>query len=137
MFKTAFQYLKFYFYKIFTSKYKIVGKCNCCGACCRNIVFMIDDEYVKTETQFEDLKKFDKKYYHFEISGRNEQGVLLFRCKSLGDDNRCKSYFLRSLYCRAYPLVTEKIRLGGYETFETCGYKITVDKAFDDFLKRK
>ena len=137
MFKNFFKYVEFFYHKIFTSKYKIVGKCNCCGACCRNIVFMIDEEYVKTEAQFEDLQKFDKKYLHFEIFGRNEHGVLLFKCKSLGNDNKCKSYFFRSLYCRAYPLVTEKIRLGGYETFETCGYKIVVNKPVDDFLKNK
>lgn len=96
---------------------------------------MIDDEYVKTEEQFENLKTFDKKYHHFEIYGKNEKGILLFKCKSLGNDNLCKSYWFRSLYCRAYPLITEKIRLGGYETFETCGFNIVVDKSFDEFLK--
>lgn len=95
---------------------------------------MIDEAYVKTVEQFESLKKFDKKYHHFEIFAKNEQDILLFKCKSLGEDNRCKAYWFRSLYCRAYPLVTEKIKLGGYETFDTCGYSIVVDKPFDKFL---
>ena len=96
---------------------------------------MIEDEYVCTEEQFESLKTFDKKYNHFVINGKNEKGILLFKCKSLGDDNRCRDYKMRSLYCRAYPFVTEKIRLGGCETFDGCGYKITKDKEFKDFIK--
>lgn len=135
MFKSLFQYLKFYFYKLFTSRYKIEGKCLQCGECCRNIVFMIEDEYVRTEQQFESLKALDKKYNHFVINDTDEKGVLLFKCKSLGDDNRCKDYYFRSLYCRAYPFVTEKIRLGGCETFESCGYKIKINKGFQEFLK--
>jgi len=111
MLQTFFQYLKFYFHKLFTSKYKLDGKCNQCGECCRNIVFMIEDEYVCTQKQFDSLKILDKKYNHFEIYGKDEKGVLLFKCKSLGDDNRCKDYLFRSLYCRTYPFVTDKIRL--------------------------
>ena len=61
MIKTLLAYLKFYYFKLFTSKYEILGKCNQCGSCCKNIVFMIEDEYVKTEEQFESLKIFDKK----------------------------------------------------------------------------
>ena len=73
---------------------------------------MIEDEYVKTEEQFESLKNFDPKYNNFEINGKNEFGVLLFKCKSLNQNNKCKDYLFRSLYCRAYPFVTDKIRMG-------------------------
>ena len=44
---------------------------------------MIENDYVRKEEQFEELKKFDKKYLHFDIAGKNEKGVLLFKCKSL------------------------------------------------------
>ena len=141
MIKNLYLYLRFYFLKLFTSKYRIKGKCNCCGACCRNIVFMIEDNYVTNEEQFEKLKEFDKKYYHFEISGKssrrekNGQHVLLFRCKSLDENNRCRDYFFRSIYCREYPKVTDKIKLGGCETFDTCGYEIEIDKKFKEYLE--
>ena len=135
MLKNIYLYLKFYYQKFFTSKYEIEGKCNKCGACCKNIVFMIEDNYVCEEKQFEDLKQFDKKYNHFVIAGKNDKGVLLFRCKSLDNNNRCKDYFWRSIYCRAYPKVTDKIRLGGCETFDTCGYKIKINKDFKNYLK--
>jgi len=80
-------------------------------------------------------QNLDKKYKHFEISGIDPKGVLLFKCKSLDDNNRCKDYLFRSLYCRAYPFVTEKIKLGGCETFEKCGYKIKINKKFNTYLK--
>lgn len=98
---------------------------------------MIENEYVKEQKQFEDLKKFDSKYHHFEIAGVNEHGVLLFRCKSLDENNKCRDYHFRSIYCRMYPLVTSKIKLGGCETFETCGYKIKIDKNFDEYLSKR
>ena len=96
---------------------------------------MIEDNYVCDEKQFEDLKQFDKKYNHFVIARKNDKGVLHFRCKSLDNNNRCKDYCWRSIYCRAYPKVTDKIRLGGCETFDTCGYKIKVNKDFKNYLK--
>lgn len=96
---------------------------------------MIEDRFVCEETQFDELKKFDKKYNHFEINGKNEQGVLLFKCKSLDENNMCRDYIFRSVYCRAYPKVTEKIRLGGCETFDTCGFKIKINKDFKEFLQ--
>ena len=136
MIKTLLAYLKFYYFKLFTSIFKILGKCNQCGACCKNIVFMIEDEYVKTEEQFESLKNIDKKYNNFEINGKNEFEVLLFKCKSLNENNKCKDYLFRSLYCRAYPFVTDKIRMGKCETFESCGFKIVVDKKFKEYLKQ-
>ena len=106
-----------------------------CGECCKNIVFMIEDEYVCTEEQFESMKTFDKKYKHFDIVGKNEKGILLFKCKSLTEENKCKDYYFRSLYCRAYPFVTDKIKLGGCETFDSCGFEITINKKFKEFLK--
>lgn len=96
---------------------------------------MIEDEYVCSEKQFEDLKLFDKKYNHFEPVGYNDSGVLLFKCKSLDENNRCRDYIFRSIYCREYPKVTDKIKLGGCETFDTCGYKIKIDKIFKNYLK--
>ncbi len=134
-------WVKFFLYKLTSSRYEIRGNCNSCGACCRNIVFLTGEDYVVNEAQFEQLKKFDRKYYHFEIEeksmrkDKNGQNILLFRCKSLDNNNKCKDYYFRSIHCRLYPKITEKIRLGGFETFDTCGYKIVIDKKFEDYLK--
>lgn len=111
------------------------GSCKRCGNCCRNIIFQIQENYITTEEEFERLKKWKPKYNHFYISGRDVDGLLLFTCKSLNDDNSCKSYRLRSLYCRLYPRMTKNLILSGTTTLDGCGfyYKSSVD--FKDYLK--
>ena len=63
---------------MFSSRYKVTGKCNKCGVCCSNIVFYILDNTVKTEEEFERMKKFNKVYNNFSISGKKADGTLLF-----------------------------------------------------------
>lgn len=129
-----FESIKFYFNRLFSSKYKLTGKCNGCGECCRRILMSYNGANVKTENEFEELKRIDKKYSHFFISGSDQSGNLLFTCKSLKDDNKCKDYFFRSLYCRKYPNPDKNFILSGGELLETCGYKISVTKKFSDYL---
>ena len=54
-----FRLLKQYF-SLFCSKrasrYKLSGKCKKCGACCKNITFLIGENYIKTPEQFEKMK---------------------------------------------------------------------------------
>ena len=128
-------YIKFFLQKLKSSKYKIVGKCKMCGNCCRNITFMNGKQYIETEQQFEALKNFDKRYNIFEICGKNENGALLFKCLYLGDDNKCKKYWLRSLYCRNYPRPSQKFLRNGGVLLDGCGYKITKTKEFKEFLE--
>lgn len=97
-------------------------------------MFLIGEDYITTEKQFDVMKEWDKKYNHFFISGINEKGALLFTCKSLKEDGKCKDYWIRSIYCRNYPKLDKKIILGGYETFDECGYDFVVDKKFEDYL---
>lgn len=111
------------------------GKCKMCGKCCRNITFKIKEEFVTTAEQFEDLKKWDKKYGNFYISGADEKGILLFTCKSLSEDNRCKAYYFRSPYCRSYPKIDSLKAYNGAETLEGCGYYFEPKKEFKEFLK--
>lgn len=117
------------------SRYKLSGKCKKCGACCKNITFLIGENYIKTPEQFEKMKEWDKKYNHFFISGAKEDGTLLFTCKSLGKDNLCKDYRWRSLYCKAYPVYDTRILSGNFEMLEGCGFKIVPEKSFEEFLR--
>ena len=131
-----FQEISFFYKKKFqSSKYILKGHCVRCGACCRNIVFKIDDKFVKTEEDFEELKKIKKIYNHFYISGKDKDRALLFTCKSLTDDNRCKDYFFRSFYCRNYPYIIPEFIANGGKPLDGCGYYFDVDKKFSEFLK--
>ena len=106
-----------------------------CGTCCKNIVFYILDEPVKTEEEFERMKKFNKIYNNFSVSGEKADGTLLFKCNSLTNENKCRDYIFRSIYCRKYPNFGNKIHSGKYETFDGCGYRIEVDKKFKTYIK--
>jgi len=116
-------------------KFKRYGSCKKCGNCCRNIIFQIQDKYISTEEEFERLKKWKSRYKHFYISGRDEDGLLLFTCKSLNDDNTCKSYKFRSLYCRLYPRISTELLRSGTTTLDGCGYYYKSSVDFKDYLK--
>ena len=129
-------WLNYFKNKFSSSRYILKGKCKKCGACCRNILFSNENGYIKTEADFVEMQERNRRYRLFEISGKlEENGALLFKCKMLGDDNLCKSYFLRSLYCRDYPSVNPKFIQNGGTTLDGCGFYFDVNKKFEDYLK--
>lgn len=137
MFKYFLQYLKFLYNKTFSSKYVVKGKCKACGKCCRSIVFYDGEELIKTKEQFEIAKTKNKRMNLFEISGVDEtDGALTFVCKSLGDDGKCKNYWLRSMFCREYPFIIPDFIRNNGQTLEGCGYYYSVDKQFDEYLNK-
>ncbi len=129
-----FKNLLFYFKKLSSSKFVSKGDCKKCGECCKNIVFYIGDNTVKTEEQFDSLIKFSKSYNHFFISGKDEDDSLLFTCKSLKSDNTCKDYVMRSIECRRYPKINNKFIINGGKPLDGCGYYFEVDKNFNEYL---
>ena len=132
-----FNEIKFIFQKIFGAKYKITGSCKQCGKCCSEIRFINGNQYVTTEAQFEALKRFDKRYTNFEISGFDEdKKTLLFRCKGLLNNGKCKFYNFRSIACRIYPHPSKKFLLGGGKLLDNCGYRIETTKKFEEFLTK-
>ena len=132
-----FQYIKFLYNRLFSSKYVVRGKCKACGKCCRSIVFYDGEELIKTEEQFESAKLKNKRMNMFEISGRDEtDGALTFRCKSLRADGKCGVYFLRSMFCREYPFIIPDFIRNNGQTLEGCGYYYGVSKEFKDYLKK-
>lgn len=129
-----FKSLKLFISMVFTPKYKLEGQCRQCGRCCRNIVFYNDNRPITEDDDLEKLIKEDKHLRKFYVSGKNEKGELLFTCKSLGEDNKCRHYWFRSLYCRRYPLV-KSFKTGQYlQPEDYCGYKIVPVKSFKDYL---
>lgn len=126
--------IKFYFERIFSNPQKIKGKCKNCGECCKTIVFYIGNNPVKTQEQFEHLKKWDKRYNNFLINGKAPDGALYFKCKALKTDNKCSMYLFRSLSCRLYPKFQTPFLTRGHGLKSCCGYYIE-SKKFEDFLK--
>ncbi len=152
IFKTPFQdWISFFKNKFGSSKYVVKGSCKRCGQCCANIIFSDEKGYIKTPEGFEALKKENRRYQHFFISGIMDEtqapfqpedfddpykqaGALLFKCKSLSDDNSCKQYFWRALCCRDYPSINKTFLAQGGQTLDGCGFYFDVDKKFKDYL---
>lgn len=129
-----FKSLKLFISMVFAPKYRLKGNCKQCGRCCRNIVFYNDNKPITEDDDLEKLIKEDRHLISFYVSGKNEKGELLFTCKSLGEDNKCRHYWFRSLYCRRYPLV-KSLKTGQYlQPEDYCGYKIVPVKSFKDYL---
>jgi len=134
--KILLQYIKYFLNRLLSPKYKRLGKCKQCGQCCRQITLKIDNDFITSEELFLKLKSWQPHYNHFFISGKLENGVLLFTCKSLGDDNLCKDYWKRSLFCRHYPVLkSDFIRAGG-ETLENCGFYYKPAAEFSSFINK-
>ena len=129
-----FKSLKLFISMVFPPKYKLEGQCRQCGRCCRNIVFYNENKPITEDDDLNKLIKEDRHLISFYVSGKNEKGELLFTCKSLGEDNKCRHYWFRSLYCRRYPLV-KSLKTGQYlQPEDYCGYKIVPVKSFKDYL---
>lgn len=129
-----FQYLKFFMQKLSSSKYERMGKCNRCGNCCRNILLYVDEKPICLETQFEQVKEWEKHYRNFYISGRSETGALLFTCREIDENNNCRVYFFRGLGCRMYPKKDTKFLINGGKPLDGCGYYFVPNKSFKSFL---
>jgi hypothetical protein len=111
------------------------GSCNQCGQCCKTITLRFPDKLLTRESEFEYLKENYPRFHHFYISGRADNGVLLFACKFLTEDNRCSVYNLRSFFCRAYPnFDTRFIKLGG-KPLEGCGFYYEPITPFKEHLQ--
>ena len=59
--KRFFEDIIFYVKSVFSNRQRVKGHCKACGLCCKTIVFYVGENLVKTEEQFELLKKWDKK----------------------------------------------------------------------------
>lgn len=133
-----FKYIKFFIQKLQSSKYVRKGKCIGCGACCRNILlYASDDIPVVSEKQFEKIKEWDKHFRNFYVSGKSETGALLFTCRELDENNRCKVYFFRGIGCRQYPKKNTKFLIKGGKPLDGCGYYFEADKDFKSYLKKE
>lgn len=134
---TFFQYIKFLYNKLFSSKYVLKGKCKQCGKCCSTIVFYDEYELIKTEEQFEAAKNKNKRMNMFEISGTDKtDGALTFKCKYLNKNGKCIVYWIRSIFCREYPFIIPEFIKNNGQTLEGCGYYYGINKEFKDYLSK-
>ena len=107
-------------------QYKIEGKCNQCGECCRQI----RSHGMKNEKDLKIMQFFLPHYKRFFIKGKDEDGNLILSCIYLDENGKCKVYNKRPDLCKNYP--AKIINCNGIMP-EGCGYKI-IKKDFKDYL---
>ena len=114
--------------------YTRTGGCTECGKCCADIYLLYAEKTIETVEEFEALREDNADYEQFIPIETTVQGVV-FRCKHLGDDNRCTTYETRPELCRLYP--NEVMMLKGGYLPEECGYLFTLRKTFASVLAEK
>jgi Fe-S-cluster containining protein len=121
-------------FKLFRRLYWRQGKCKQCGQCCKTITLRFPVKLLTRESEFEYLKEAMPRFNNFYISGKADNGVLLFACKFLTEDNRCSVYYMRSMFCRFYPhFGTKFIKMGG-QPLPGCGFYYEPVTTFKEFF---
>ncbi|MDD3013264.1 MAG: YkgJ family cysteine cluster protein [Candidatus Gastranaerophilales bacterium] len=110
------------------ARFKLEGNCLKCGDCCRYMYSV--DTY--TEDEFRLMTKLFPKYKRFQIIGRDEYDNLIFACNLIDKNGLCSDYKNRLKMCKNYP--SAKVNNGGV-LHKRCGYKISPEKSFKDYLK--
>ena len=107
-------------------KYRIDGKCNKCGNCCKQI-----RAYgLRNEKELKFMQFIFPWYKRFFITGKDENNEFILSCKYLSTNGECSAYSKRPFVCRNYP---RKHIFFNAEMPEGCGYKI-IKKEFKDYL---
>ena len=111
----------------------IRGECNQCGTCCRNLILVDGKKIIRSEHEFENLKKRFPQYEMFRIKSQNKSGDLIFHCTNLNPDNTCSVYPRRPAMCAAYPTKAMFKRDG--KLLDGCGYTVTPAISFREILE--
>lgn len=107
-------------------KYKIEGKCNKCGNCCRQI-----RAYgLKNEKELKLMQLIFPHYKRFYITGKDINGEYILSCIYLMKNGLCSVYNNRPSVCKNYP---EKVIQFNAEMIDNCGFKV-IKKDFKDYL---
>lgn len=123
-----------FYSKILGRKYFRKGHCSCCGRCCTKIYVRHSKDVIKTEKEFENLKKGHFFYSYLKVIGKDDMG-LIFECSKLDKDTgMCTVHSTRPAICRKYP--QEEIFSMGASLAENCGYSFEPIFSFEEILKK-
>lgn len=127
-----FRYLKM---KLLGRQVIVRGACKNCGACCRKMSLHIGGSWIRSVRRFRKLVKEDPDYGRFEITGRDSNGYLEFRCNWLQPDGTCRDHENRLGICRTYP--DEELYFVNGKLIKGCGYIFEEVPDFERLLAGK
>ena len=114
---------------------EVVGRCRCCGGCCRSIHLQDRGRWLRRTGQFEKLVADAPEHARFRPVGRGDQGLLLFDCSLLRSDNLCARHDTRPALCRNYP--SKSLYYRGGSLPGDCGYSFRAATFRDVLFGRK
>lgn len=102
-------------------KYKIGGKCNRCGNCCKILGFRTNDKQLKSKYSLKLCIRWFSWFYGFDLLKiDHDKKLLLFSCRHRMRDESCDDYFWRAPLCRNFPFSNLEIKP---DLIPTCGYR--------------
>ncbi|WP_319583072.1 YkgJ family cysteine cluster protein [uncultured Pseudodesulfovibrio sp.] len=107
-------------FRILRRDVEVVGRCLCCGGCCRSIHLKDGGRWLRRSREFERMVADAPEHARFHPVGRGSRGFLLFDCFLLGPDNLCARHDTRPALCRNYP--SKSLYYHGGRLPEDCGY---------------
>ncbi len=128
-------FIKKFIYKyILKRQYFRYGKCQRCGDCCSKIYVNHKKGVIKTEDEFNKLKKLHPFYTFLEIVDKDDNG-LVFKCNKFDRETRiCKIHKFRPSICRRYP--SEVILKMNGTMSENCGFYFKPIDSFENILNK-
>lgn len=128
------QIKKFIHKYILRRKYYREGSCVRCGACCSRIYVNNQKGIVKSEEEFEKLKKLHPFYTYLTIIDKDDNGLVFKCCNFDKEKHICIIHKSRPGICRRYP--SEIILKMNGTMNEECGFHFRPIDSFSDILNK-
>ncbi|MDD5593801.1 MAG: YkgJ family cysteine cluster protein [Candidatus Margulisbacteria bacterium] len=91
---------------LFPKRFRLSGRCNQCGNCCRRIILTLTPGQSKSKLFTGIAVRWISWLFDFILLEINRaENYLAFTCRHLTDEGKCGNYRFRPNVCRNYPLV--------------------------------
>jgi uncharacterized protein len=111
----------------------VTGSCRCCGNCCRKINLEGGRGWLRSQKDFIEVLSDYPEYERFSITGKDDQGFLLFSCSWLTDTGLCRDHENRLSLCTNFP--DKALHFCGGNLLPGCGFVINEVRPFSEYLE--
>lgn len=125
-------FIRYLYLRMIGKSILVTGSCRGCGMCCRSISLEGWHGWLRSEKMFQEIVMNYPEYGRFVISGRDQQGFLLFTCSLRSPQGTCLDYDKRLALCRKFP--ESSLVFAGGRLPSTCGYKFAEVVPFKKIL---
>lgn len=113
----------------------VTGSCHGCGTCCQSICLEGKDGWLRSRKAFDKVVRNYPEYSRFKVSGKDQQGFLLFSCSWCTPQGTCLDYESRLPLCCNFP--ESSLVFAGGRLPVNCGYRFTEVVSFEKILSQE